>query len=130
LRYQRWSLSVAIGTYLYFSSAAKPISVAAVKLKQRSHLVTPFCLLRVRRNTPQDCRWARSNGRVAWIGVERVTGYSKVSCWFARDNDYSVQSNQARANLAAARPGSINWFRFAPQEKLKDKAGVFALRQH
>lgn len=69
---------------------------------------------------------AKVMGRVKWIGVEKGDRVQQGQVLVRlEDDDFRAQSNQARANLAAAqarfdqlRTGS------RPQEKLKDKAGV------
>jgi HlyD family secretion protein len=119
---------VAVGGYLYFSAAAKPISVAEVKLESGG-------------SSPGDTVLSASGyvvahhkiavgakvmGRVAWIGVEKgdkvLQGQVLVRL---EDSDFRAQSNQARANLAAAQ-ARLDQMRTGsrPQEKLKDKAGV------
>jgi len=119
---------VAVGGYLYFSAAAKPISVAEVKLESggsssgdtvlsASGYVVAHHKIAV---------GAKVMGRVAWIGVEKgdkvLQGQVLVRL---EDSDFRAQSNQARANLAAAQ-ARLDQMRTGsrPQEKLKDKAGV------
>src|SRR6266849_4847252 len=96
---------VAIGGYFYFSAAAKPISVAAVKLESGG-------------SSPGDTVLSASGyvvahhkisvgakvmGRVAWIGVEKGDQVQQGQVLVRlEDSDFRAQSNQARANLAAA----------------------------
>src|SRR6266550_2260987 len=119
---------VAIGAYLYFSSAAKPVSVATVKLENSG-------------SSPGDTVLSASGyvvahhkisvgakvmGRVAWIGVEKGDRVQQGQVLVRlEDNEFRAQSNQARANLAAAQ-ARLDQLRTGsrPQEKLKDKAGV------
>jgi HlyD family secretion protein len=119
---------VAIGGYLYFSSAPKPVSVAAVKLESGG-------------SSPGDTVMSASGyvvahhkiavgakvmGRVAWIGVEKGDRVQQGQVLVRLDDsDFRAQSNQARANLAAAQ-ARLDQMRTGsrPQEKLKDKAGV------
>jgi HlyD family secretion protein len=65
-------------------------------------------------------------GRVAWIGVEKGDTVQQGQVLVRlEDNDFRAQSNQARANLAAAQ-ARLDQLRTGsrPQEKLKDRAGV------
>ena len=65
-------------------------------------------------------------GRVAWIGVEKGDKVQQGQVLVRlEDSDFRAQSNQARANLAAAQ-ARLDQLRTGsrPQEKLKDKAGV------
>jgi len=65
-------------------------------------------------------------GRVAWIGVEKGDTVQQGQVLVRlEDNDFRAQSNQARANLAAAQ-ARLDQLRSGsrPQEKLKDRAGV------
>jgi HlyD family secretion protein len=119
---------VAIGGFLYFSSPPKPISVAEVKLENAgtgagdtvlsaSGYVVAHHKIAV---------GAKVMGRVAWIGVEKgdKVGQGQVLVRL-EDSEFRAQSNQARANLAAAQ-ARLDQVRTGsrPQEKLKDKAGV------
>lgn len=119
---------VAVGGYLYFSSAARPISVAEVKLEgggsssgdtvlSASGYVVAHHKIAV---------GAKVLGRVAWIGVEKGDRVQQGQVLVRlEDSDFRAQSNQARANLAAAQ-ARLDQLRTGsrPQEKLKDKAGV------
>jgi HlyD family secretion protein len=119
---------VVLGGYLYFASAAKPVSVAEVKLENgggssgdtvlsASGYVVAHHKIAV---------GAKVMGRVSWIGVEKgdkvLQGQVLVRL---EDSEFRAQSNQARANLAAAQ-ARLDQLRSGsrPQEKLKDKAGV------
>jgi len=119
---------VALGGYLYFASAAKPVSVAEVKMESgggssgntvlsASGYVVAHHKIAV---------GAKVMGRVSWIGVEKgdrvLQGQVLVRL---EDSEFRAQSNQARANLAAAQ-ARLDQLRSGsrPQEKLKDKAGV------
>lgn len=119
---------VAVGGYLYFSTAARPISVAEVKLEgggsssgdtvlSASGYVVAHHKIAV---------GAKVMGRVAWIGVEKGDRVQQGQVLVRlEDSDFRAQSNQARANLAAAQ-ARLDQLRTGsrPQEKLKDKAGV------
>ncbi len=118
---------VAVGGYFYFSTAAKPISVAEVKLEGGSssgNTVLSASGYVVAHH--KIAVGAKVMGRVAWIGVEKGDKVQQGQVLVRlEDSEFRAQSNQARANLAAAqarheqlRTGS------RPQEKLKDKAGV------
>ena len=119
---------VAAGGYLYFSSAAKPISVADVKLEsggssQGDTVLSASGYVVAHHKIAVG---AKVMGRVAWIGVEKgdkvLQGQVLVRL---EDSDFRAQSNQARANLAVAQ-ARLDQLRTGsrPQEKLKDKAGV------
>jgi HlyD family secretion protein len=69
---------------------------------------------------------AKVMGRVAWIGVEKGDRVQQGQVLVRlEDSEFRAQSNQARANLAAAQ-ARLDQLRTGsrPQEKLKDKAGV------
>jgi RND family efflux transporter MFP subunit len=69
---------------------------------------------------------AKVMGRVAWIGVEKGDKVQQGQVLVRlEDNDFRAQSNQARANLAAAQ-ARLDQLRAGsrPQEKMKDRAGV------
>ena len=119
---------VAVGGYLYFSSGAKTISATEVKLENggssRADTVLSVSGYVVAHHKIEV--GAKVMGRVAWIGVEKgdkvLQGQVLVRL---EDTDFRAQSNQARANLAAAQ-ARLDQLRSGsrPQEKLKDKAGV------
>src|SRR5882672_1590297 len=118
---------VAMG-YFYFFSAPKAISVAAVKLENsggsQSDTVLSASGYVVAHH--KIAVGAKVMGRVAWIGVEKGDTVQQGQVLVRlEDNDFRAQSNQARANLAAAqaRLDQLNTGS-RPQEKLKDKAGV------
>ena len=119
---------VAIGGYLYFSSAAKPISVAEVKLENaggsRGDTVLSASGYIVAHH--KIAVGAKVMGRVAWIGVEKGDKVQQGQVLVRlEDNDFRAQANQARANVSAAQ-ARLDQMRSGsrPQEKLKDKAGV------
>jgi HlyD family secretion protein len=119
---------VAVGGYLYFSSGAKTISATEVKLENggssQADTVLSVSGYVVAHHKIEV--GAKVMGRVAWIGVEKgdkvLQGQVLVRL---EDTDFRAQSNQARANLAAAQ-ARLDQLRSGsrPQEKLKDRAGV------
>ncbi|MEK6283424.1 MAG: efflux RND transporter periplasmic adaptor subunit [Acidobacteriota bacterium] len=119
---------VAIGGYLYFSSAAKPISVAEVKVEsggssQGDTVLSASGYVVAHHKIAVG---AKVMGRVAWVGVEKGDKVQQGQVLVRlEDRDFRAQSNQARANLAAAQ-ARLDQLRTGsrPQEKLKDKAGV------
>lgn len=119
---------VAAGGYLYFSSAAKPISVAEVKLEsggssQGDTVLSASGYVVAHHKIAVG---AKVMGRVAWIGVEKGDKVRQGQVLVRlEDSEFRAQSNQARANLAAAQ-ARLDQLRTGsrPQEKLKDKAGV------
>lgn len=119
---------LAAGGYFYFSAAAKPISVAAVKLEsggssQGDTVMSASGYVVAHHKIAVG---AKVMGRVAWIGVEKGDKVQQGQVLVRlEDSDFQAQSNQARANLAAAqaRLDQLNTGS-RPQEKLKDKAGV------
>lgn len=119
---------VAVGGYFYFSSAAKPISVAEVKLEsgggsQGDTVLSASGYVVAHHKIAVG---AKVMGRVAWIGVEKGDRVQQGQVLVRlEDSDFRAQSNQARANLAAAQ-ARLDQLRTGsrPQEKLKDKAGV------
>lgn len=126
------SLSVLIAlaalAYFYFSSAAKTISAAEVKVENGGG-TQGDTVLSVSGYVVAHHKIAVGSkvmGRVAWIGVEKgdkvLQGQVLVRL---EDNDFRAQSNQARANLAVAQ-ARLDQLRTGsrPQEKLKDRAGV------
>src|SRR5258705_2803436 len=119
---------VAVGGYFYFSSAAKPISVAEVKLEGggTGHGDTVLTASGYVVAHHKIAVGAKVMGRVAWIGVEKGDTVQQGQVLVRlEDNDFRAQSNQARANLAAAQ-ARLDQLRSGsrPQEKLKDRAGV------
>ena len=118
----------AIGVYFYFSAEAKPISVAAVKLESggSSPVKTVLSASGYVVAHHKISVGAKVMGRVAWIGVEKGDKVQQGQVLVRlEDSDFRAQSNQARANLAAAQ-ARLDQLRSGsrPQEKLKDKAGV------
>jgi len=119
---------VVIGGYLYFATAAKSVSAAEVKLESgggsagdtvlsASGYVVAHHKIEV---------GAKVMGRVAWIGVEKGDKVQQGQVLVRlEDTDFRAQSNQARANMAAAQ-ARLDQLRSGsrPQEKLKDQAGV------
>jgi len=119
---------VAVGGYFYFSSAAKPISVAEVKLENAgaSHGDTVLSASGYIVAHHKIAVGAKVMGRVAWIGVEKGDKVQQGQVLVRlEDNDFRAQANQARANLSASQ-ARLDQMRSGsrPQEKLKDKAGV------
>ena len=119
---------LAVGGYLYFSSAAKPISVAAVKLESggSSQADTVLSVSGYVVAHHKIAVGAKVMGRVAWIGVEKGDKVQQGQVLVRlEDSEFRAQSSQARANLAAAQ-ARLDQLRSGsrPQEKLKDKAGV------
>lgn len=122
---------VAVGGYFYFSSAAKAISVAEVKLEGAGSGGGPSAdtVLSASGYVVAHHKiavGAKVMGRVAWIGVEKGDRVQQGQVLVRLDDsDFRAQSNQARANLAAAQ-ARLDQMRTGsrPQEKLKDKAGV------
>ena len=119
---------LAIGGYLYFSAAAKPISVAEVKLESGggSSGDTVLSVSGYVVAHHKIAVGAKVMGRVSWIGVEKGDKVLQDQVLVRLDDsEFRAQSNQARANLAAAQ-ARLDQLRSGsrPQEKLKDKAGV------
>src|SRR3989441_6806944 len=118
----------ALGGYFYFSSAPKIISVAEVKLEngggsQGDTVLSASGYVVAHHKIAVG---AKVMGRGAWIGVEKGDKVQPGQVLVRlEDNDFRAQSNQARANLAAAQ-ARLDQLRSGsrPQEKLKDKAGV------
>src|SRR5882672_9670189 len=119
---------VAVGGYLYFSAAAKPISVAEVKSEsggssQGDTVLSASGYVVAHHKIAVG---AKVMGRVAWIGVEKGDKVQQGQVLVRlEDNDFRAQSNQARANLAAAQ-ARLDQLRAGsrPQEKMKDRAAV------
>src|SRR3984893_9806364 len=114
--------------YFYFSSSPKTISVAEVKVESgggsQGNTVLSVSGYVVAHH--KIAVGAKVMGRVAWIGVEKGDKVQQGQVLVRlEDNDFRAQSNQARANLAAAQ-ARLDQLRSGsrPQEKLKDKAGV------
>jgi HlyD family secretion protein len=119
---------VAIGGYLYFSSAAKAVSVAEVKIEGGGNAQSDTVLSASGYVVAHHkiAVGAKVMGRVAWIGVEKGDQVQQGQVLVRlEDSEFRAQSNQARANLAAAQ-ARLDQMRSGsrPQEKLKDKAGV------
>src|ERR1700681_2109872 len=118
---------VAIG-YFYFFSAPKTISAAPVKLESGANS-SAGAVLSVSGYVVAHHKidvGAKVMGRVAWIGVEKGDKVRQGQVLVRlEDNDFRAQSNQARANLAAAQ-ARLDQLRAGsrPQEKMKDRAGV------
>ncbi|HEY3041807.1 MAG TPA: efflux RND transporter periplasmic adaptor subunit [Pyrinomonadaceae bacterium] len=119
---------VTVSGYFYFSSAAKPISVAEVKLESSGSSPGNTVLAASGYVVAHHkiAVGAKVMGRVAWIGVEKGDRVQQGQVLVRlEDSEFRAQSNQARANLAAAQ-ARLDQLRTGsrPQEKLKDKAGV------
>jgi HlyD family secretion protein len=118
---------VAMG-YFYFFSAPKAISAAQVKLENSGGSSSDTVLSASGYVVAHHkiAVGAKVMGRVAWIGVEKGDTVQQGQVLVRlEDNDFRAQSNQARANLAAAQ-ARLDQLRSGsrPQEKLKDRAGV------
>jgi HlyD family secretion protein len=118
---------VAVG-YVYFFSSPKTISVAEVKVESgggsQGNTVLSVSGYVVAHH--KIAVGAKVMGRVAWIGVEKGDKVQQGQVLVRlEDNDFRAQSNQARANLAAAQ-ARLDQLRAGsrPQEKMKDRAGV------
>src|ERR1700730_837958 len=114
--------------YFYFSSSPKTISVAEVKVESgggsQGNTVLSVSGYVVAHH--KIAVGAKVVGRVAWIGVEKGDKVQQGQVLVRlEDNDFRAQSNQARANLAAAQ-ARLDQLRAGsrPQEKMKDRAGV------
>jgi len=119
---------VAAGGYLYFSATPKTISVAEVKLENGGASAADTVLSASGYVVAHHkiAVGAKVMGRVAWIGVEKGDKVQQGQVLVRlEDSEFRAQSNQARANLAAAQ-ARLDQLRSGsrPQEKLKDKAGV------
>src|SRR6266436_5945212 len=117
----------AMGYFLFLSSP-KNISVAEVKLESggSSGLNTVLTVSGYVVAHHKIAVGAKVMGRVAWIGVEKGDKVQQGQVLVRlENNDFHAQSNQARANMAAAQ-ARLDQLRTGsrPQEKLKDKAGV------
>ena len=117
----------AMGYFLFLSSP-KNISVAEVKLESggSSGLNTVLTVSGYVVAHHKIAVGAKVMGRVAWIGVEKGDKVQQGQVLVRlEDNDFRAQSNQARANLAAAQ-ARLDQLRAGsrPQEKMKDRAGV------
>src|SRR4030088_1096079 len=114
--------------YFYFFPSPKTISVAEVKLESagssQGNTVLSVSGYVVAHH--KIAVGAKVMGRVAWIGVEKGDKVQQGQVLVRlENNDFRAQSNQARANMAAAQ-ARLDQLRSGsrPQEKLKDKAGV------
>ena len=114
--------------YFYFFSSPKTISVAEVKLESGggSQGDTVLSVSGYVVAHHKIAVGAKVMGRVAWIGVEKGDRVQQGQVLVRlEDNDFRAQSNQARANLAAAQ-ARLDQLRAGsrPQEKMKDRAGI------
>jgi HlyD family secretion protein len=121
-------VALAATSYFFFFSSAKAISAAEVKLESggtsQSDTVLSVSGYVVAHH--KIAVGAKVMGRVAWIGVEKGDTVQQGQVLVRlEDNEFRAQSNQARANLAAAQ-ARLDQLRTGsrPQEKLKDRAGV------
>ena len=119
---------LAVMGYFYFFSSPKNISVAEVKLESgggsQGNTVLSVSGYVVAHH--KIAVGAKVMGRVAWIGVEKGDKVQQGQVLVRlEDNDFRAQSNQARANLAAAQ-ARLDQLRAGsrPQEKMKDRAGI------
>ena len=121
-------IALAAMGYFYFFAAPKSISAAEVKLESSSgsqgdSVLSVSGYVVAHHKTAVG---AKVMGRVAWIGVEKGDKVQQGQVLVRlEDSEFRAQSNQARANLAAAQ-ARLDQLRTGsrPQEKLKDKAGV------
>ncbi|HAF12411.1 MAG TPA: efflux RND transporter periplasmic adaptor subunit [Blastocatellia bacterium] len=114
--------------YFYFFSAPKTISMAEVKLEsgEGSQGDTVLSVSGYVVAHHKIAVGAKVMGRVAWIGVEKGDKVQQGQILVRlEDNDFRAQSDEARANLAAAQ-ARLDQLRTGsrPQEKMKDRAGV------
>src|SRR6266436_3054963 len=114
--------------YFFFFSTPKTISAAEVKLENgggaQGDTVLSVSGYVVAHH--KIAVGAKVMGRVAWIGVEKGDKVQQGQVLVRlENNDFRAQSNQARANMAAAQ-ARLDQLRTGsrPQEKMKDKAGV------
>jgi HlyD family secretion protein len=120
---------VVAAAYLYFSSGAKTISVAEVKLENSGGASPADTVLSASGYVVAHHKiavGAKVMGRVAWIGVEKGDRVQEGQVLVRlEDNEFRAQTNQAKANLASAQAG-LDKVRSGsrPQEKLRDKAAV------
>jgi HlyD family secretion protein len=119
---------LAVMGYFYFFSSPKTISVAEVKLEsgEGSQGNTVLSVSGYVVAHHKIAVGTKVMGRVAWIGVEKGDKVQQGQVLVRlEDNDFRAQSNQARANLAAAQ-ARLDQLRAGsrPQEKMKDRAGV------
>ena len=117
----------AVG-YFYFFSSPKTITAAEVKIEgggaTESDTVLSASGYVVAHH--KIAVGAKVMGRVEWIGVEKGDIVQQGQVLVRLENtEFRAQSNQARANLAAAQ-AQLDQLRTGsrPQEKLKDRAGV------
>ncbi len=122
------AVALAAMVFFYMFSSPKTISAAEVKVEKGggSQGDTVLAVSGYVVAHHKIAVGAKVMGRVKWIGVEKGDRVQQGQVLVRlEDEDFRAQSNQARANLAAAqarfdqlRTGS------RPQEKLKDRAGV------
>jgi HlyD family secretion protein len=118
---------LALG-YVFLFSAAKPISVASVRIENDvgsagESVLTASGYVVAHHKIAVG---AKVMGRVAWIGVEKGDLVKEGQVLVRlEDSEFQAQANQASANLAAAQ-ARLDQLRSGsrPQEKLKDKAAV------
>src|SRR5258705_1440730 len=118
----------AVG-YFYFFSSPKTITAAEVKLEGGGASDSDTTVLSASGYVVAHHKiavGAKVMGRVEWIGVEKGDVVQQGQVLVRLENtEFRAQSNQARANLAAAQ-ARLDQLRTGsrPQEKLKDRAGV------
>ena len=118
----------AVG-YFYFFSSPKTITAAEVKLEGGGASDSDTTVLSASGYVVAHHKiavGAKVMGRVEWIGVEKGDIVQQGQVLVRLENtEFRAQSNQARANLAAAQ-ARLDQLRTGsrPQEKLKDRAGV------
>lgn len=121
-------VALAAMGYFYFFSSPKTISAAEVKLENggASQGDTVLSVSGYVVAHHKIAVGAKVMGRVAWIGVEKGDTVQQGQVLVRlEDDEFRAQSNQARANLAAAQ-ARLDQLRTGsrPQEKLKDRAAV------
>src|SRR6266498_2658853 len=117
-------IALAAMGYFYFFAAPKSISAAEVKLESSSgsqgdSVLSVSGYVVAHHKTAVG---AKVMGRVAWIGVEKGDKVQQGQVLVRlEDSEFRAQSNQARANLAAAQ-ARLDQLRTGsrPQEKLKN----------
>src|SRR4030095_4756433 len=122
------AVAVVAMVFYYLFSTPKTISAAEVKVESGGGSQGDTVLAASGYVVAHDkiAVGAKVMGRVKWIGVEKGDRVQQGQVLVRlEDDDFRAQSNQARANLAAAQ-ARLDQLRTGsrPQEKLKDKAGV------
>src|SRR6188474_1121231 len=121
-------LALAALGYVFLFAGAKTISVAAVRVESGGASAGDTVLSASGYVVAHHkiAVGAKVMGRVAWIGVEKGDLVQEGQVLVRlEDSEFRAQSNQARANMAAAQ-ARLDQLRTGsrPQEKLKDRAAV------